>query len=255
MAKPTVLASAAELDDRLKRVDEARWLASRYAPEEGRRLLVGVGLLAAEIRRAMGMPEAMIGRIRIQWWRESIEAIRDKGTIRRHDLVEELAQLVAGRSDMPGDMLACLDAADAVLDDHLAAGGHVSDRQHEKRHVELEAALIRLAGRVLEPALTESDGSRLSVCADGWVARQAGLPDADTRWRDARTAFRALAPSLTPAVVHLATAPEWLAERPLLARWSMLVAVLTRSLPPLHAQAGAGLAGFSPAGRQRETPE
>ena len=48
-SNPGNLASAAEFDARLKRTDENRWLATRYAPPEARELLVAVYLLHHEL--------------------------------------------------------------------------------------------------------------------------------------------------------------------------------------------------------------
>jgi phytoene synthase len=41
--------------------------------------------------------EPMLGRIRLQWWRESLEAIYDGGPVRPHEIVTPLADLIRTR--------------------------------------------------------------------------------------------------------------------------------------------------------------
>src|SRR5512139_156492 len=100
LASAGPLASAKEFDARLRRTDEDRWLATRYAPESARELLVALYLLDQELRRALGAKEAMLGKIRIQWWRETIEQIAGPGAVRRHDRAEEVARVIAPRRDL-----------------------------------------------------------------------------------------------------------------------------------------------------------
>ncbi|HVY87365.1 MAG TPA: squalene/phytoene synthase family protein, partial [Hyphomonadaceae bacterium] len=104
-ANPAKLASAAltnaaEFDARLKRTDEARWLASRYAPQADRELLVAIYLLNQELQRALGSKEPMLGKIRLQWWRETMDQVAGEAPLRRHDLSEELARVTKARPDL-----------------------------------------------------------------------------------------------------------------------------------------------------------
>ena len=74
-ANPPNLASVDDFDARLKRTDEDRWLATRYAPQAARERLVAIYLLYQELQRALQTKEAMLGKIRIQWWRETLEQV------------------------------------------------------------------------------------------------------------------------------------------------------------------------------------
>jgi phytoene/squalene synthetase len=94
------LAGVEEFDDRLKRTDEDRWLATRYAPAEGRERLVAIYLLNQELQRTLHTKEPMLGKIRVQWWRETIEQVAGKAPLRRHDLAEELARVTKDRPDL-----------------------------------------------------------------------------------------------------------------------------------------------------------
>ena len=145
-ANPASLASADDFDARLKRTDEDRWLATRYADEAGRQRLVAIYLMNNELQRALQAREAMLGKIRVQWWRETLEQVGGAGPVRRHDLAEELARVTKGRGDLIAPLMALVDAFDDILDDHLQAGGHQDGGEHEARHLAAEGKLVRLAG-------------------------------------------------------------------------------------------------------------
>ncbi len=221
------LASSGDLDDRLRRTDEARWLASRYAPEAARRRLVSVWLLRLELQRALHASEPMLAKIRIQWWREAIEGLR-AGTVRRHDLTEEMALACAGVPLLPAAIIDLVDRYDDVADDHLHSGGHTDTTSHAENHMAAERASLITAGVALAGALSADEFSALGLCGDASTARTADLPDAGQRWRQAQEAARRLRADLWPAIAHLAIGE---AKSPLAQRWRMFGAVLRRRLP------------------------
>jgi phytoene synthase len=231
-ANPAKLASSAEFDARLKRTDEARWLASRYAPREGRQLLVAIHLLNQELQRALGAKEPMLGKIRLQWWRETMEQVAGKAPLRRHDLSEELARVTKPRPDLVAPIEALIDAYDDVLDDHLHAGGHKAGGEHEARHFAVEAALMRLAGLALDPAATPQHLEVLMKCGEAQLASTAELVGASESWKAAKTEARSIPPNLWPALAHLAAtdAPGGEPPKPLSKRWRVLLAILARRL-------------------------
>lgn len=225
------LAGAKEFDARLKRTDEVRWLATRYAPDGVRRLLVALYLMDLELRRALGTIEPMLGKIRIQWWRETIEQIAGKGAVRRHDLAEELASLTASRRDLIDPLNDLVDRYDDILDDHLRSGGHTAGGEHEQRHLEAERAAVRLAGRALNPTAAPAQLDLLAQSSADYLAAKAGLPEADAKWRETRKAARALQASLWPAILHLAAAPPAGAQvSPLRMRWRIFRAAIMHAL-------------------------
>jgi phytoene/squalene synthetase len=222
----TPLAGAGEFDARLKRTDENRWLATRYAPAEARERLVAIYLLHQELGRALQAKEAMLGKIRIQWWRETLEQLTGKTALRRHDLSEELARVLKDRSDLIAPINDLIDRFDDVLDDHLRAGGHGANSAHEQRHLAAEAALARLAGRVLDASITPGDLEVLARCGEAHLAKVARLLDADARWESARKAARALPANLWPAILHLAPRDAYALQK----RWRMFRAMASRRL-------------------------
>jgi phytoene synthase len=129
MAEPPLSYCAAEL----RRHDPDRFLTALFAPA-GRReelfALYAFNLEVAKTREAVSEP--MIGRIRLQWWRETIAGIY-AGAPRRHAVVQPLAaaiaraklsrahfeRLIDGReSDLeeepPADLAALVDYAEAT---------------------------------------------------------------------------------------------------------------------------------------------
>jgi phytoene synthase len=223
------LSGAKEFDARLRRTDENRWLATRYAPDGARELLVALYLMDQELWRALGAKEAMLGKIRIQWWRETLEQISGKGPVRRHDLAEELVRVTATRPDLIAPMNDLIDRYDDIIDDHLHAGGHENGGDHEQRHLAVEASLMRLAGLALDARATPGQLQSLSRCGEAHLAVAAQLPDAAERWAAARKAARSLPSGLWPAIAHLAAlrSPQ---PAPLIKRWLVFRSMLRRRL-------------------------
>ncbi len=229
-ANPEKLASVDTFDARLKALDEPRWLASRYAPDDARRRLVAVWLLRAELHRALTASEPMLGKIRLQWWRESLDSAAGP-TPRRHDLTEEFAVVLTDQPGLLAPMQEVVDRHDDILDDHMAAGGHTPGGDHEQRHIEAEAASWRLAGASLMPAAPADQLAILAGLAAAEVSIRAGLPNAPDLWTAARKAARTLKPDLWPAAAHiLAVDPDRPELGPLGLRLAIFWSVLTRRL-------------------------
>lgn len=89
----------AAIDKRLRRVDEDRWISSRYAPADKRRALTALYALAYELARVrLVVSEPGLGLIRFQWWRDAISEIEAGKPARAHDVCVALAEeMVAGR--------------------------------------------------------------------------------------------------------------------------------------------------------------
>ena len=197
------------LDARLKRVDEERWLSSRYASETGRTSLIVLYSFYYELARVrLAVSDQTLGQIRFQWWREAIEEI-ERGDVREHDLVMALAsELGANR----------LDAAQLVhlIDQHQAAF-----LAHD-RGLEPEGALALLAAETI--AREEAIDPQVAVIASDW---------AKLRRSEAATGKPArmhISSALRPALAHLRLRHAWAAGRqpgPTRRRLSILLAVFT----------------------------
>ncbi|RUS64967.1 phytoene synthase [Pseudorhodobacter sp. E13] len=146
----------------LQRGDPSRFAALLAAPAPARAPLATLYAFNLEIARAAWITkEPMIAEMRLQWWRDAVEDL-GRGTVRSHEVMQPLADLVAARG-LPLDVLDRMiearrwdiysDAfADAqALDDYLAdtAGG-----------------LMWLSGR----ALGAGDASDAALRDFGWAA-------------------------------------------------------------------------------------
>jgi phytoene synthase len=86
--------------EQLRRFDPDRYLTALFAPPSRRADLFALYAFNLEIARAREMVrEPIMGRMRLQWWRDSIDGIY-AGSIRRHAIVEPLARAIA-RHDLP----------------------------------------------------------------------------------------------------------------------------------------------------------
>ena len=78
-----------------RRDDPDRWLASLFAPDAARPDLNALLAFNGELARTREqVSQAMLGEIRLQWWRDAIEGIY-AGNPRAHPVVRTLAQAVA----------------------------------------------------------------------------------------------------------------------------------------------------------------
>ncbi len=91
MAEATSLSSCAR---DLRRHDRDRYLTCLFAPAERREALFALYAFNLEIAKsAEVVSEPMLGRIRLQWWREALEEIY-AGRSRRHAVIEPLGEAV-----------------------------------------------------------------------------------------------------------------------------------------------------------------
>jgi phytoene synthase len=129
----------------LRRFDHDRYLTCLFAPQSRRRRLVALYAFNLEIAKtAEVVQEPMIGRIRLQWWREALSGTY-QGQIRSHAVVEALAKTIAD-----------CDLAEARLQGLIDAREFDLEQRAPKDLAELEgyarassSALVGLALQVL----------------------------------------------------------------------------------------------------------
>src|SRR5262245_14459660 len=81
-----------ELDSLVRRVDEDRWLASRFGPQAARAKLIALYAVNYEIARTGEVVrEAPLGEIRLQWWRDALEEVATSAAPREHPALQALA--------------------------------------------------------------------------------------------------------------------------------------------------------------------
>lgn len=119
------------------RADPDRFLAAMAAPKMARRVLLPIYAFNVEVARAPWVTqEPMIAEMRLQWWRDALDEIASGGTVRRHEVVTPLADVLdadgarlldglvaARRWDITHDPFEDADAFETYID---ATTGHLT---------------------------------------------------------------------------------------------------------------------------------
>jgi phytoene synthase len=97
------------IDETVRRVDPDRYFSALFAPASARRHLLTLYAFNHEIARvAETVRQPMMGEIRLEWWRETLENARN-GKPRDHPLARALSEVFAEHR-LPADLF------DAILD-------------------------------------------------------------------------------------------------------------------------------------------
>ncbi len=159
---------AAALADRLagalRRADPDRYFASLFVPAPLRRHMVALYAFNAEVARvAENVREPMLGAIRLEWWRETVESAAH-GKPRNHDVARGLAELFA----------ACLVAPEA-LEAVIAARAFDSSAERFADFAALETYLDATSGALMRIAATMLGGDPAAVTEAGLAYGLAGI--------------------------------------------------------------------------------
>tara|TARA_Y100000588_G_scaffold87707_1_gene93525 strand:- start:674 stop:1483 length:810 start_codon:yes stop_codon:yes gene_type:complete len=102
---------------RARATDIDRYLCALFAPRPARSALFALILFNGEIARVREMvSEPMLGQIRLQWWRETIEKIYT-GQTRRHEVAEPLIEAIRTHDLTRGYFDRLIDAREQDLND------------------------------------------------------------------------------------------------------------------------------------------
>ncbi|MEE8563819.1 MAG: squalene/phytoene synthase family protein [Alphaproteobacteria bacterium] len=103
--------------DAVRTHDRDRWLAAALAPAAARRRLLVLCALNLELARIPELTtEPMVGRIRLQWWRESL-AEAGAGRVRDHPVLRAIARLLEAGHLSAADLEDFLDAREADFEE------------------------------------------------------------------------------------------------------------------------------------------
>lgn len=235
------------LDTLVRRVDEDRWLASRFAPAETRRRLIAVYALNYEIAHtAETVTQAALGDMRLAWWREAAERAAAGSAEEGHPALATFAQaarearfskavldtLVDARAkDLDADPFADWDELTAYLD--ATAGGVM--------RLAAEACGAHAPDELLRQAAIAWGCVGLVRAEPFWRARGrsvfppgAGVGDMITRAREAYEKARgaSIAQDAAPALAYVALTPLYLRA---LERGERAAPLLSRQLRLLRA--------------------
>lgn len=79
----------------VEKADPERFRAIMAAPVDARHILFPLYAFNVEVIRAPWVTkEPMIAEMRLQWWRDALEEIATRGSVRRHEVVDALAEVL-----------------------------------------------------------------------------------------------------------------------------------------------------------------
>lgn len=103
--------------DEVRRLDHDRFLSLLFAPSSKRPALVALYAFNAEIARIReAVSEPMLGQIRLQWWRETIEAL-EAGEARGHEVAIALSTTRTIAPLPASKLMTLIDARERDLDE------------------------------------------------------------------------------------------------------------------------------------------
>ncbi len=193
-----------DLDALIRRVDPDRWLSSRFIGDAERRAdVVAIYAYDHELARAPKVTSnALLGEIRLTWWREMLDEAYEGRPVRRHPTAQALAAAIA-RRNLPREPLeAMIDARYRELDATPMKPNEALEwaRDTGGRAAEL-AAMILAPGSDTGPARAGGAAWALARRAEGDRRIAAVSARALT---GAKTAVAKLAAEAFPAVAHAA---------------------------------------------------
>jgi phytoene/squalene synthetase len=107
--------------DQIRRHDRDRYLTVLAAPEQAAADLAVLYAFNLEVARVPdSVTEPMLGRIRLQWWREALQEVH-AGRPRHHAVLQSLAALQARRPLTPAYFDRLIDARETAFDDIIPA--------------------------------------------------------------------------------------------------------------------------------------
>ena len=219
--------------DQVRRFDRDRYLTALSAPSPARAHILALFAFNLEVAKtAEVVSEAMLGQIRLQWWREALDEMFD-GRPRRHEVVLALAAahaerpldrdrferiLLAREADLEDEPMVTLDdlrayarhSAGELL--HLAAGMLHDDAAAHAGAVE-HAAMAYALARLLRAVPYHAARGRCYLPRE-MLARY-GLSSGDLKARRKPEALVAVARELAGSIGdHIAQARHDSAQRP-----------------------------------------
>ena len=171
-----------DLDALVRRVDPDRWLASRFIADlKARADVIALYAFNYELARvAGGVSNALMGEIRLTWWREAMDEIAAGRPARKHPTVEAVA--AAGYP-----LSALAEMADARMADLDAAP--FADEAQALAYLDATAgAVMMLAAWRLDPKAdlhAVKSAARAYGLAGLWRLKRAGVQRLPTDWTQA----------------------------------------------------------------------
>ncbi len=110
------------LADALRRYDRDRFLTALFAPADRRPAVIALYAFNHEIAKTREIvSEPLLGRIRLQWWREAVDEAYRGGTVRAHEVMTPLAAAIRKHGLSREHFDAMIDARELDLADEPPA--------------------------------------------------------------------------------------------------------------------------------------
>jgi 15-cis-phytoene synthase len=195
-----------DLDAQIRRVDPDRWLSSRFIGNvEARADVIALYAFDYELARAPKVASnALLGEMRLTWWREALEEMFEDRAVRQHPAAQALARAVARQGLKRESLETLIDARYRELDPAAMSEAEMLDWARDTGGL-----VAQLAAQVLDPA-TEARMALAGGSAWALGKRLAEAPDLRPTFlkviHAARSASRNLSVAAFPAVAHAALA-------------------------------------------------
>jgi phytoene synthase len=199
-------ADTSDLDALIRRIDPDRWLSSRFIGlPEARADVVAIYAFDNELARAPRVASnALLGEVRLTWWREALDEIFEGGAVRQHPTAQALLRAVERRGLKREALETMIDARYRELDPAPMAEAEALDWARDTGGLSAQ-----LAVGVLDPA---SDAKMALAGGSAWALgkRLEETPELRPTFlkviHAARSASRSLSVAAFPAVAHAALA-------------------------------------------------
>ncbi|MFI4964825.1 MAG: squalene/phytoene synthase family protein [Caulobacterales bacterium] len=195
-----------DLDALIRRVDPDRWLSSRFiASAEARADVIALYAFDHELARAPRVASnALLGEMRLTWWRETLEEMFAGRPVRQHPAAQALAGAVARRGLPREPLETMIDARYRELDPTPMTEAELLDWARDTGGLGAQ-----LAAQMLDPA---TEAKMALAGGSAWALGKRLADDPDLRpvflkvIHAARSASRNLSVAAFPAVAHAALA-------------------------------------------------
>jgi phytoene synthase len=193
---------ATDLDDQARRLDPERWLSSRFISDAAARAdVLAIYAFDYELARAPKVASnALMGEIRLTWWREVLDEVFEGRPVRHHPTAQALAAAIARHALPRAPLEAMIDARYRELD---AAPMNLADALEWARSS--AGGVARTAALVLDPKADLVKAERAGEAwAVGLLMGTAGMEGeaAQAALADALAAGQGMSVAAFPAVAH-----------------------------------------------------
>jgi phytoene synthase len=205
-SRPDTPPDSGDLDAQMRRVDPDRWLSSRFIGDvEARADVIALYAFDHELARAPKVASnALLGEMRLTWWREALEEIFEARPVRQHPTAQALARAVERRGLKREDLETLVEARYRELDPAPMNEAELLDWARDTGGL-----AAQLAAQVLDPS-TEARMALAGGSAWALGKRLGDVPDLRPTFlkviHAARSASRTLSVAAFPAVAHAALA-------------------------------------------------